>query len=205
MSSFASSDLCLRPQLFGTARHFCQINMIFRYTVHPKGLDPFQAAKAWHLRCHEGLQWKAVRSLVRTVSGAPPGQDALEDAVARVDAQRCTAAFKKSGVADGRYANCGRAPLLSTEQKQSVVAFVKRWRNKRFCTANYIIRELKLACKKKTVHRVLNEAGYHWRAVPKRGKLSPAQLAARKVFVDAHIGKPALWWRRNFGLVLDGE
>ena len=96
--------------------------MIFRYTVHPKGLDPFQAAKAWHLRCHEGLPWKAVRSLVRTVSGAPPGQDALEDAVARVDAQRCTATFKKSGVADARYANCGRAPLLSTEQKQSVVA-----------------------------------------------------------------------------------
>ena len=62
--------------------------MIIRYAVHPKGLDPFQAAKAWHLRCHEGLPWKKVRSLVRTVSGAPPGQDALEDAVARVDTQR---------------------------------------------------------------------------------------------------------------------
>ena len=57
--------------------------MLFRYTVHPKGVDPFQAAKAWHLRCHEGLPWKRVRMLGRTVSGAPPGQDALEDAVAR--------------------------------------------------------------------------------------------------------------------------
>ena len=76
--------------------------MIFRYTAHPKGLDPFQAAKAWHLRCHEGLPWKAVRSLVRTVSGAPPGQDALEDAAARVDTQHCTAALKKSGAADAR-------------------------------------------------------------------------------------------------------
>ena len=110
---------------------------------------------------------ETVRSLVRTAPGAPPGRGALEDAVARVDAQRCTAALKKSGVADARYANCGRAPLLSTEQKQSVVAFVKRWRSKRFCTANYIIRELKLACKKKTVHGVLSEAGYHWRAAPK--------------------------------------
>ena len=141
--------------------------MIFRYTVHPKGLDPFQAAKAWHLRCHEGLLWKAAPSLVRTVSGAPPALDAQEDAAARVDTQHCTATFKKSGAADARYANRGRAPLLSTEQKQSVVAFVKRWRSKRSCTTNYIIRVLKLVCKKKTVHGVLSEAGYHWRAAPK--------------------------------------
>ena len=64
--------------------------MIFRCTVHPKGLDPFQAAKAWHLRVQQGLPWKVVRSLVRTASNEAPGQDALEDAVARVDKQRRT-------------------------------------------------------------------------------------------------------------------
>ena len=81
--------------------------MIFRYAVHPKGMDPFQAAKAWHLRRVDGMSWKVVRSLVRTVSGAPPGQDAVEDAVARVDTQRQTAAFKRSGAATTGYANCG--------------------------------------------------------------------------------------------------
>ena len=32
--------------------------MLFRYSVHPKGLDPFQAAKALHLRVQEGLSWE---------------------------------------------------------------------------------------------------------------------------------------------------
>ena len=122
--------------------------MLFSYSVHPKGLDPFQAARAWHLRAIQGMAWKEVRSLVRTVSGMRPGQDALEDAVARVDTQRHTAAFKKCGVAKSGYANCGRAPLLTPDQKQAVVAFVKRWRSKRFCAANYIIQERKLTWKK---------------------------------------------------------
>ena len=144
--------------------------MIFRYSLHPKGMDPFQAAKAWHLWRAACMPWKKVRLLVRTVSGALPGQDALEDAVARVDMQRHTAAFKKSGAATSGYANCGHAPLLTPAQKESVVAFVKRWRSKRFCNANYLMQELKLPCKKKTVHRVLNEAGFHWSPAPKRLK-----------------------------------
>ena len=82
--------------------------MIFRYSVHPKGLDPFQAAKAWHLRVVQGMPWKDVRLLVRTVSGMHPGQDALEDAVARVESQRHTSAFKKRGATSTGYAKCGR-------------------------------------------------------------------------------------------------
>ena len=178
--------------------------MLFRCVVHPKGLDPFQAAKAWHLRMQEGLPWKVVRLQVRTMSGAHPGKMAAEDAVSRVDAQRSTSKFRKTGIASSGYARCGCAPLLSPEQKKAVVAFVKRWRNKRFCTANYIIQELKLSCKKKTVHRVLNDAGYHWRPVAKKGKLSEAQLKQRQAFVDAHLKKPAAWWRKHMGLVLDG-
>ena len=61
--------------------------MLFQYVVHPRGLDPFQAAKAWHLRVEGGLPWKAVRAQVHTVSGVQPGQDAIEDAVARIGAQ----------------------------------------------------------------------------------------------------------------------
>ena len=72
--------------------------MIFRYAIHPKGLNPFQAA-TWHLRVQQTLPWKTVRSLVRIVSNKAPGQDALEDAVARVDARQHTPEFKKSGIA----------------------------------------------------------------------------------------------------------
>ena len=44
--------------------------MLFRCVVHPKGLNPFQAAKAWHLRVRDGLAWKEVRAQVRTIKGA---------------------------------------------------------------------------------------------------------------------------------------
>ena len=54
------------------------------------------------------------------------------------------------------------------------------------------------------MYRVPNSAGYHWRSVAKKGKLTEAQLAARKVFVDAHLDKSAAWWRQHFGLALDG-
>ena len=50
-----------------------------------------------------------------------------------------------------------------------------------------------MACKKKTIHRALGEAGYHWRPAPKRSKLTEGQLAAWKMFVDTHIGKPVVW------------
>ena len=181
----------------------CQA-MLYRCTLHPKGLNPFQAAKAWHLRKKLKQSWHKIRSQLRTVNGSRPGQDAAEDAVARVEAQRHTAHFRKFGAAKLGYAKCGKKPVLSDAQRKAVVDFVKRWRQKRFCTANYIIQELKLACKKKTVHRTLNEAGYHWRPVPKKGKLTPEQLAKRKAFVDAHLNKTAAWWRESFGLVLDG-
>ena len=123
--------------------------MLFQCVLHPKGLDPFQAAKAWHLRMKQGMSWLQVRAQVHTVAGARPGQRAVEDAVTRVAAQRHSVEFQRTGVVKANYTNCGRTPLLSPAQKQAVVAFVKRWRSKRFCTASYIIQELKLTCKKR--------------------------------------------------------
>ena len=102
------------------------------------------------------------------------------------------------------YANCGRKSHLADKEKQGIVDFVKRWRSKRFCTANYIIRELKLRVKKKTVHRVLNKAGFKWRAVPQKSKLSPQELRQRKEWVDARLHWTGGQWAKAFGLVLDG-
>ena len=159
--------------------------MHIRTSVHPRGLDPFQSAKAWMLRKKLRLSWKEVRNQVHTVSGDRPRRHAVHDAVARVDAQQHQAHFRRTGIADLAYQNCGRKPVLTPAQKVAVVTFVKKWRSKRFCTAAYITRELRLTCSKRTVHRVLNEAGYHWRPVARRSKLTEDQLKARKVFVDA--------------------
>ena len=148
--------------------------MLFQCVLHPKRLDPFQAAEAWHLRVKRGMSWLQVRTQVHAVAGARPGQRAVEDAATRVAAQRYLPEFQRICVVKAMYANCGRTPLLSPAQKQAVVAFVKRWCSKCFCTANCIIQELKLICKNKTIHRALNEAGYHWRPVPEGGKLTDA-------------------------------
>ena len=38
------------------------------FVVHPSGLDPFKAVKAWHLRQTAKLSWREVRAQVRTAS-----------------------------------------------------------------------------------------------------------------------------------------
>ena len=169
-------------------------------SVHPRGLNPFQSAKAWFLRKKLKQSWAKVRFHTRTVGGKRPGQSAAEDAVARVGAQKGRA----DGIAKLNYGNCGRLPLLSESDKKRIVEFVKRWRAKRFCTSPYIRSELKLKCGVRTIQRALNEAGFFWRPAPRKQKLSPEQLAKRKAFVDKYVGKTSGWWVENFGLVLDG-
>ena len=130
--------------------------------LHPKGLTPFEAAKAWHLRQVQKLPWHSVREQVRTISGEHPNRYALEHAVRRIQTQRHTAAFRRTGTATTAYSNCGRTPVLSQEQKSTIVAFVKQWRSKHFCTAAYIVQELQLSCCKKTVIRTLDAAVSPW-------------------------------------------
>ena len=115
-------------------------------SLHPKSLDPFQAAKAWFLRKESRLQWAEVREQVRIVSGKAPGQSSLENAVTRV-------AARKRGCPKMKYANCGRTPVLTPEQQRNIVGFVKAWRAKRFCTSKCIIGELKLKCDVRTVQQ----------------------------------------------------
>ena len=103
--------------------------MIVQCSVHPKGLDPFQSAKAWHLRKVQRLPWKAVREQLRTASGGRPQRDSVVNAVRRIDDQRNTAAFRRTGVASTAYRNCGRKQLLTPQQKSAIVAFVKQWRH----------------------------------------------------------------------------
>ena len=127
--------------------------MLVQCTVHPKGLDPFQAAKAWQLRKVQHLPWKAVRQQLRTASGGCPQRFAVVNAVRRIDDQRNTAGFRSIGIAKTAYRNCGRKQLLTPQQKSAIVAFVKQWRHKWFCTSAYIAHELQLSCGRKTIIR----------------------------------------------------
>ena len=65
---------------------------------------------------------------------------------------------KQEGIASTKYANSGRRYgvdggkyLLTEKQTAQVVAFVKKWRHKRFCTCPYIKRELKLEATPRTI------------------------------------------------------
>ena len=118
-------------------------------SVHPKGLDPIQSAKAWQLRKVQRLPWKAVREQLRTASGGRPQRFAVSNAVRRIDSQRHTAALRSTGVARTAYRSCGRKQALTSHQKAAIVAFVKQWRHKRFCTSAYIAQELQLSCGRK--------------------------------------------------------
>ena len=83
--------------------------------THPRGLDPFQAAKAWYLRMVVKLSWREIQPSLRAAGGGQPGKDAMLHAVRRVDAQRSTASFHRHGAATLSYGNCGRVPLLRDE------------------------------------------------------------------------------------------
>ena len=140
-----------------------------------------------------------VRHEVQNMLGGTPSVKAVWSAVQMVERVR-----RSQQVPQSRYSNCGRHRKVSEEQAKAVVQFVRTWRHKRFCTCNYIRQVLKLKVHKRTIANVLNRAGYKWRALPKVRGLSDTELAKRKAFVTAHIGKSAGWWHDHMQLVFDG-
>lgn len=168
-------------------------------TIKSGGLHPLEACRAWHLREEEGFSWEAVADEVETVEGHRPKRHALRNAVKRVAGQREDDLPGRSG-----YANCGRKPKLTDAQVQQAVAFVKKWRHKRFCTCRYIINELKLPVTKRRLAMVLNAHGFFWKRVPKTMRLTEKELAKRKEWVETYVDKSPAWWEANLNLVLDG-
>ena len=168
-------------------------------TVHPRGLHPTEAARAWQLHREEGMSMRDVCDEVLNMAGDTPSYKAVWRAVQAVDAVHGTHDVPKT-----KYANCGRHRKLTPQQEADVIAFVKRWRNKRFCTCNYIRAALKLKVTKRTVSNVLNRHGYFWRLLPKVRGLSVSELAKRKAWIDKYVDKTPAWWQEHMGLVLDG-
>ena len=158
------------------------------------------------MRKKQKLPWNQVQSMVKNIQGKTPGSEhAVKNAVERVSAAG------PKGIAVTRYANSGRRYgadggkyMLTEKQAAQVVEFVKKWRNKRFCTCPYIKRELKLEATPRTIARALNRAKFHWRQVAKKSPLTKAQLGKRKEFVDKNLLHTELWWVQNMHLVFDG-
>ena len=174
-------------------------------TVHPRGLSPEQAAKAWFLRVKQKYKWSQIAKEVVNLEGQQPSENCLRLAVQRLGKKG------KSAQPKNNYANCGRRYgndggkfKLTPKLEQAVVSFVKQWRHKRFCTCPHIRRELKLDVSDTTVARCLNRHGFFWRAVPKKQPLTSEQLQKRKQFVLEHLDKSPAWWCEHVNLVLDG-
>ena len=166
--------------------------------VHPQGLGPTEAAKAWYMRVVEKMKWTDIQKKVKNVQGkTPQSEHCVKNAV-----QRVTAAGKK-GVAKTNYKNCGRKRALTPDESKQVVDFVKTWRKKAFCTCRHIRGELKLKVSLSTIARALNKHGYYWRAVPKKNPLTKDQLK-RKQFVETYGDRSSEWRVDNMDLAFDG-
>lgn len=151
-------------------------------------------------------KWKDIRLLVKTIQGKrPQSEHAVKNAVGRVDhagpAGIATTKYKNCG---RRYGEDGRKYLLTEKQERDVVAFVKKWRNKRFCTCKYIKRELKLEATPRTIARALNRNKFHWCQVSSKSPLTSKQLKQRKAWVLRFLEKSPAWWVQNMHLVFDG-
>ena len=140
-----------------------------------------------------------VRKQVTNVQGETPSIKAVWSAVKRVE--------NMAGddlVPGSNYGNCGRKPKLTEEQEVAVVAFVKKWRHKRFCTCAYIKGVFKLKVTKRTIANVLARHGYRWRPVPKIRGLAKEELEKRKAWIDQHVHHSNTWCVQNMNRVLDG-
>ena len=149
------------------------------------------------------MKWNKIQKMVKNVQGKRPDSDhCVRNAVARVEAAGSkgmpTTKYKNSG---RRYGSDGGKYLLTEKQQKDVVAFVKHWRHKRFCTCEHIKRELQLEATPRTIARVLNRHDYHWRQVAKKSPLTKKQLQQRKVWVNRFVKKKQQWWRQNMHLI----
>lgn len=174
---------------------------VLQIAVHPMGLHPVEAVKAWHKHSSDGMSLDAIISEgeVLNLQGQLPGRHALWSAI-----QRAKLMSDADLLPTSNNAKCGRTLMISSTEQRAIVRFVNAWRHKRFCTARYDKEELRLKASTRTICRVLNAHGYYWKPVPRVQGLTAAQLSKRKAFVDKYISHSALWWRDHLNFVLDG-
>ena len=72
-------------------------------TLHPRGLHPIAAARAWHLSREEGMPIRDVCAEVVNMSGNTPSVKAVWRAIRSVDAIQGTGAIPSTKYAFGVY------------------------------------------------------------------------------------------------------
>ena len=98
---------------------FCNMPVV-TLMVHPKGLHPLQAAKAWVKHREEGMSLNAIigEGEVVNMEGNAPTLKSLWTAIQRVDASGQDQFAQKSN-----YQNCGRSKVLSEGDVKNIVSF----------------------------------------------------------------------------------
>ena len=88
---------------------------VVHVTVHPRGLHPLEAARAYRLHEEEGLSLDSVCDEVRNMEGNRPSKKAVWTAVRQVKA------LEGNAVPQGNYDNCGRKrmPTAGDERPSS--------------------------------------------------------------------------------------
>ena len=77
-------------------------------SLHPKGLPPLQAMKAWVLRIEEGLSWPEIQQRTTNVLGETAGDKAVREAVACKEAMEEGALVPKTKYTTKRGSCCAR-------------------------------------------------------------------------------------------------
>ena len=77
-------------------------------TVHPRGLHPVEAARAWQLHKEEGMRLEDVCDEVVNMAGETPSKKAVWRAIQMVQSVRSSHAVPQT-----KYSNCGRRRALA--------------------------------------------------------------------------------------------
>ena len=80
-------------------------------SIHPPGLHPVEAVKAWHLHKEQGMSLTKVQAEVKNIQGEKPSIKNVWSSVQRVDRMA-----EGDLLPSKRYKNCGRKPKLAEEQ-----------------------------------------------------------------------------------------
>ena len=78
-------------------------------SVHPAGLSPIEAAKAWYLRDEQHWKWGDIQAALKKPTGEMPGLKAVRNGVLRARGS------EDGCLPETRYANCGRHRALTPE------------------------------------------------------------------------------------------
>ncbi len=100
---------------------------VVSFALHPKGLHPIEAVKAWHKWKEQEMSLDDIleEAEIQNLEGDVPGRHSLWNAINSVEK-----IGKRKFVPES---NCGKE-LLTDERKEEVIEFAKKWRHTRFCT-----------------------------------------------------------------------